>query len=320
MQKTDQSQPFSDAAWGIASIRTIAIGFGLAALLGAAPGAVAQETFTYVYGDYTAELPVDPQRVFVMDSRTGLDFAVSAGFPIVATDWDPGEEMHFDAMLGPEVDRLEFRGEPNAELVLTYEPDLLVVGQGWWTYWKDNNSFNASGLPVLVVQDGSGNGWKEKMVGQLTAYNRADRAAELMAQYDAAVAAAKPEIARILAGRKVAVTDIWGDRFALQTGTFTASVARDLGIELASGTAEAPDGYQVYSAENLDAYQDAALVMSLWSESVADNPMWQRLPAIARGAQFEMDTVNSWGFALTAIDLVGDFTEAMAVLERADRQ
>lgn len=299
---------------------TLLAGASLAAMLALTLPSLAQATFTYSYDGYTAELPVDPQRVFVMDSRTGLDFAVSAGFPIVATDWDPDEEMHFDAFLDSTVDRIEFRGEPNAELVLTYEPDLLVVGEGWWNYWRDNNSFNASGMPVLVVQDGSGGDWKDKMTGQLTAYDRADRAADLMAQYDAVVDAAKPEIARILAGRKVAVTDIWGEQFALQTDTFSAAVARDLGIDLASGTVEAEDGYQVYSAENLDAYQDAALVMSLWSEDVADNPMWQRVPAIARGAQYEMDTVNSWGFALTAIDLVSDFSEAMAVLEQADKK
>src|SRR6218665_4011268 len=116
-------------------------------MLALALPALAQETFTYSYDGYTAELPVEPQRVFVMDSRTGLDFAISAGFPIVATDWDADEKMHFDAYLDPEVDRLEFRGEPNAELVLTYDPDLLVVGEGWGNYWGDNNSFNGQGLP-----------------------------------------------------------------------------------------------------------------------------------------------------------------------------
>lgn len=279
---------------------------------------VAQQTFTYSYGDYTAELPVDPQRVFVMDSRTGLDFAVSAGFPIVASDWDMDEPMHLAAYLPDDVARLEFRGEPNAELVLTYDPDLLVVGEGWWNYWKENNAFNAAGMPVLVVQDGSGDTWKELLTGQLTAYNRAERAAELLARYDAAVAAARPRIAEVLKQRKVAITDIWGDQFALQDGTFSAAVARDLGMDLASGPAASQDGYQVYSAENLDAYQDAALILSLWSADVADNPMWQRLPAIARGAQYEMDTVNSWGFALTAIDFVDDVLAAMDVLEAAD--
>lgn len=283
-----------------------------------APSALAQETFTYSYDGYTAQLPVDPQRVFVMDSRTGLDFAISAGFPIVATDWDMDETMHFDALLPAGVDRIEFRGEPNAELVLTYDPDLLVVGAGWWRYWKENNALNAQGLPVLVVEDGNGADWREDLVGQLTAYNRADRAAELVASYDAAVASARPRVAAVLKGRQVAITDIWNDQFALQTDTFSASVARDLGIALASGTAETLDGYQVYSAENLGAYQDAALVMSLWSQDVADNPMWQRVPAIARGAQFEMDIVNSWGFALTAIDFVDDVLRAMDVLEAAD--
>lgn len=282
--------------------------------------ATAAETFTYSYDGYTAELPVNPQRVFVMDSRTGLDFAVSAGFPIVASDWDPDEEMHFDAFVGPEVDRLEFRGEPSAELVLTYDPDLLVVGEGWWNYWRDNASFNAGAMPVLVVKDGSAEDWKQVMSDQLAAYGRPERATELLAQYDAAVAAAKPRIAEVLHGRTVAITDIWGDQFALQTETFSTAVAHDLGITFATGPIEAEDGYQVYSAENLDAYRDAALIMSLWAEDVADNPMWLRLPAIERGAHYAMDTPNSWGFALTAIDLVEDTLEAMDVLEKADAQ
>lgn len=279
---------------------------------------LAGDTFTYSFEGFTAELPVNPQRVFVMDSRTGLDFAVSAGFPIVATDWDIDGDMHLGAHLGDDVAKLEFRGEPNAEQVLTYEPDLLVVGAGWWNYWRDNNAFVADGLPVLVVKDGNGPEWRDLFVGQLTAYGRADRAAELVAEYDAAVDAARPRIAAVLKGRKLAITDIWGDQAALQTETFSAGVARDLGIDLASGDAEASDGYQVYSMENLDAYQDAALIMSLWTETVADNPMWQRLPAIAKGAHYEMDIANSWGFALTATDLVGDVVEAMAVLEQAE--
>ncbi len=280
--------------------------------------ALAQETFTYAFDGFTAELPVDPQRVFVMDSRTGLDFAVSAGFPIVATDWDAEGDMHLGQYLPEDAAKLEFRGEPNAELVLTYDPDLLVVGEGWWNYWRDNNAFVADGLPVLVVKDGGGPEWKDLMVGQLTAYGKAERAAELMAQYDAAVAEAKPRIEAVLKGRKVAITDIWGDQAALQTDTFSSAVATDLGINLASGDAEAPDGYQVYSLENLDAYRDAVLIMSLWTSTVAENPMWQRLPAIASGAQYEMDIANSWGFALTATDFVGDVLEAVEVLEKVE--
>lgn len=297
--------------------------FALAgALLATGLPVPAQETFTYSYGDYTAQLPVNPQRVFVMDSRTALDFAVSAGFPIVATDWDADVGSHFEASLPAGADKLTFRNEPNAELVLTYEPDLLVVGEGWWNYWKSQAVFNAGSLPVLVVKDGAGEEWRELFTGQMAAYHKKERADELLAQYDAAVAAARPLIGDVLAGRKVAITDVWGDQIALQIDTFSTAVAHDLGLDLVTGEGgeDTEDGYRLFSAENLGAFNDAALIMSLWTADIAGNPMWQRIPAVERGAQYEMDIANSWGFALTATDLVGDVLKAVDVLEKADAQ
>ncbi|MGV3491579.1 MAG: ABC transporter substrate-binding protein [Devosia sp.] len=289
------------------------------ALAAICTSASAQETFTYSYDGYTAELPVAPQRVFVLDSRTGLDFAASAGFPIVATDWDDADESHLADYLQPDAARIAFRNEPNAEFVLTQDPDLLVVGEGWWNYWRDNSMFEAGDVPVLVVKDGSVDNWREIFAGQMEAYGLADRAAAQLAEYDAAVAEARPKIEAVLAGRKLAITDVWGaDTAALQVATFSTAVAADLGIEFIVGTAETSDGYQSYSPENLDVFNDAALVMSLWTADIAENPLWQRIPAVARGAQYEMDTANSWGFALTATDLVHDFEEAIAVLEAAD--
>jgi iron complex transport system substrate-binding protein len=71
-------------------------------LLSAAAPVAAADTFTYSYENYTAELPLHPKRVFVLDSRTGLDFAASAGFPIIATDWDDGDNSY----LADRADRL----------------------------------------------------------------------------------------------------------------------------------------------------------------------------------------------------------------------
>jgi iron complex transport system substrate-binding protein len=282
--------------------------------------AIGQETFTFSYDGYRAELPMHPQRVFVLDSRTGLDFAVSAGFPIVATDWDEADKSHLGAKLPAGAARVAFRNEPNAEFVLSQDPDLLVVGEGWWNYWRENAMFDSGALPVLVVKDGSGSDWRQRFADQMAAYGLSDRADRLLAQYDNAVAAAKLKVEAALHGRKVAITDVWGaDSVALQVNTFTTSVAADLGITIAVGTGETTDdGYQVYSPENLDAFRDAGLVMSLWTADIAENPLWQRIPAVAAGAQYEMDVANSWGFALTAIDLVHDFETAMAVLGAAD--
>lgn len=289
-------------------------------LLSAAAPVAAADTFTYSYENYTAELPLHPKRVFVLDSRTGLDFAASAGFPIIATDWDDGDNSHLAAYVPKEAARIAFRNEPNAELVLAQNPDLLVVGEGWWNFWRENAMFDSGTLPVLVVKDGNGGNWREIFAGQMAAYGLADRADRLLAEYDDAVAEARPQGEAALNGRKVAITDVWGaGSVALQVDTFTTAVAADLGIALVMGTAEATeDGYQLYSPENLDAFRDAALVMSLWTADIAENPLWQRIPAVARGAQYEMDVADSWGFALTATDLVHHFEEAMIVLETAD--
>lgn len=295
-------------------------GFLALALLIAAAPAAAQQTVTYSYDGYTADLPVNPKRVFVLDSRTGLDFAASAGLPIVATDWDPEDNSHLAAYVPKDAARIAFRNEPNAEFVLAQDPDLLVVGEGWWNYWRENAMFDSGALPVLVVKDGNGGKWREIFAGQMAAFGLADRASTLLARYDDAVAEARPRIEAALQGRKIAITDVWGaDSVALQVNTFTTSVAADLGIAFVTGTAESTeDGYQIYSPENLDVFGDAALVMSLWTADIAENPLWQRIPAVARGAQYEMDVANSWGFALTAIDLVQDFEKAIDLLEAAD--
>src|SRR5690606_27811360 len=137
-------------------------------------GVPAQEMIDYSWNGYEARIPAEPQRVIVMDSRTGPEFAILAGYPIVATDFDADSHM----VLDPETEKLEFRAEPNVELVLSYDPDLLVVGRGWWNFWQDNQAFRADNFNVLVIEDANNADWKDLMVGQLEAIGRADRAAE----------------------------------------------------------------------------------------------------------------------------------------------
>jgi len=278
----------------------------------------AQEMIDYSWNGYEARIPADPQRVFVMDSRTGLEFAILAGYPIVATDFDA--DSHLELELDPETETLEFRAEPNAELVLSYDPDLLVVGRGWWNFWQNNEAFRADNFNVLVVEDANNSDWKDLMVGQLEAIGRADRAAEALADYDAAVAAAQPVIAELLGDTPVAVADIWaGGNYVLHADTFDATVARDIGLTLVASDAPVDDGYQEHSAENLDAFQDAAMIV-LWNgdDMATENPLWQRLPAVQAGKVYELHTANSWGFALAATDFVEDLVTYARDATRAE--
>ncbi|MDJ0106716.1 hypothetical protein QM646_09860, partial [Rhodococcus erythropolis] len=51
------------------------------------------ETIDYSFAGYSAQIPADPQRVVVIDSRTSLEFALLADYPIVALDYDESSHL-----------------------------------------------------------------------------------------------------------------------------------------------------------------------------------------------------------------------------------
>lgn len=280
--------------------------FALAVLAFSTSPVFAQEMISYSFDGYETQIPADPQRVFVMESRTGLEFALLAGFPIVATDWDPSSHFQLD----PSVEKLQFRGEPSAELALSYNPDLLVVGQGWWNYWKENGAFNGDGFNVLVIKDANNGAWKELMLGQLAAVGRADQGEAALAAYETTAAEARTIIAETIGNAPVAISDVWGDgTYALHAETFDAAVARDIGINLVKSDAPVEDGYQKHSLENIGAYAQADMIVLNHYGTPPDNPIWNRLKAVQADKVYDLHLANSWGFALTATDFVKDLAD-----------
>jgi len=278
-----------------------------------AVAAHAAETFTYSYGDFTAELPKDPQRVVVLDNRVGIEFSILAGFPIVAVGVAADAGSPLDPYLADGVVRMN-DSEPNAELVLSLDPDLVVVDRGMWDWYQTEGLFSGDGFTVLIVE-GTGNpDWRQKQQEQLEAYGRTEQNAAALAEYDAAVAAAAPEIQRILAGRPIAIGGASDDQFWLQIDTYMTSVARDLGIALVSGEAPTENGYQFYSAETLAPFADAALLfMQSSNETYQQNPLWQRLPAA--GHTIKLNWLTNYGFAIAGRALVADLLAAVRTLE-----
>ncbi|MFF9561652.1 twin-arginine translocation signal domain-containing protein, partial [Streptomyces albus] len=122
-----------------------------------------------VVADQAYRLPRDPKRVVVLEARGALDFALLAEYPIVATNWDPKSQLMQQVPAGAA--RLGgTNNEPNAESILSFDPDLLVVGKGWWGYYQDKGLLGTDIAPVLVVDEGTtGSSWKQAMTAQLTA-------------------------------------------------------------------------------------------------------------------------------------------------------
>lgn len=292
--------------------RSALLAGAFAMALMAAP-AIAQETFTYTFGSFTAELPADPQRVVVLDNRVGIEFSILAGFPIVAVGVPADGGSPLEPYLNDDVVRMS-DVEPNAELVLSLDPDLVVVDRGMWEWYQTDGLFDGAGFNVLIVEGTGSPNWRELLEAQLKAYDRADNYTEAMARYDAAVAAAAPEIQRILDGRKMVIGGASDDQFWLQIDTYMTSVARDLGIDLVSGDAPTENGYQFYSAETLAPFAEGALLfMQSSNEDYQQNPIWQRLPAAEY--TIKLNWLTNYGFSIAGEALVADLLAAVQTLE-----
>ncbi|GAA1383304.1 hypothetical protein GCM10009613_12560 [Pseudonocardia kongjuensis] len=265
------------------------------------------ETVGTTVGDRRAVVPADPQRVVVVEARAGLEFALLAGYPVVASDWD--DDSHLVAMLPDGTARLPGDNmTPDPEGILNHDPDLLVVGRAWWEYYQEQGSLSEDIAPVLVADDTTAD-WRAVMTRQLTEIGRADRARAALDRYDDRVARARAELAPLLAGRTVAMLGVDADGFWTFPNMFPSNVATEIGFDLIGHDPAAAPQIVRLSAEHLDTYRDAdLLVVQNPDDPGAQNPAFAALPAARAGRIVELEYANRFGFALTALDLVEDLT------------
>ncbi len=271
-----------------------------------------------VVADQTYRLPRDPKRVVVLEARGALDFALLAEYPIVATNWDPKSQLMQKVPAGAA--RLGgTNNEPNAESILSYDPDLLVVGKGWWDYYQDRGLLGTDIAPVLVVDEGTrGSSWKQAMTAQLTALDRREVAERVIARYNAELARARAKIGGLLEGKSIAIAGADSGQIWLQNNTFAVSVAQDLGLNVLTDAAHAaPDRKDstFYSLEELAIFDQADFVLLQNPDAVeAESPTWKRVRAVQDGHVGHLRYDLNNGLALTAMALAADIAEQVQVM------
>ncbi|MEV7962459.1 ABC transporter substrate-binding protein [Oerskovia paurometabola] len=281
----------------------------------AGAGSAGGETQPFEHDGYRTDLPLHPERVVVLEARAGLEFALLAGLPIVATEWS--DESHLMAHLPKGVERLGGSNiEPNAESILSHSPDMLVVGAGWWNYYQENELLAEGIAPVLVVGDDDPD-WKASLRRQLAAFGREQQATEAIDAYDATVADVSAEIGPLVAGRTVVIAGADEEGFWIQEpDSFCSGIARDVGMDLVVPEAGQSNGsVSRYSFENLDVFHDADLIVLQNPEDPATaNPAWQAVPAVQAGRVAELRYDRNFGLALTAQVFAEDLREAARLL------
>lgn len=283
--------------------RSFGIGAAGLTLAGLLPrSAFAQETrsVTSLLGTY--DIPANPQRVICIDSRLDLEPAVALGLPVIAhAYWHPEPWV-------PVPDGVEFIGEiPNIEQILTLEPDLIIctsVGDLDSEYWPINRLKDVA--PVLPAPYTLP--FKEILALIGGWVGKDDAANAVLAEYDALVADLKARRGDLIASKTIVAIQPNADG-TVYLQADPAFLQRQVMADLGARTLPVIEGNGV-SAENFAsafAEVDGILLVNHGEgnvESIAQNPLWNRVPAVEAGAFIAPLGNTNYGGIYTAMQIV----------------
>ncbi|WP_053352281.1 MULTISPECIES: ABC transporter substrate-binding protein [Leucobacter] len=287
------------------------------------------ETIDFSYEGYEATIPAEPERVVVLDSRSGLEMSLLADYPIVATAFD--DDSPLSPLVGDDAAHLKNTAfDLNREEIASYNPDLIVVGSGWANYYEGEDFKLDEIAPVLAVNDGldvagaSADDPFVSMTDQLTLLGRTDEADEAIAGYEDAVADAKERIGDRVAGKSFVAIHTPTDNFTVVTGdSIYQVVLADLGLteyENAEITA-APanqngDGHMLSFENAVSALGGADIVLVLKAEEDMElDPLLARVPAVEAGHWIDGNLAQRFGFALTYTSFVNDIADSVEAFD-----
>ncbi|KAM9862342.1 ABC transporter substrate-binding protein [Leucobacter sp. BZR 635] len=284
------------------------------------------DTITFSYEGYSAELPADPQRVVVLDSRSGLEMALLADYPLVATAY--GTDSPLSELVDDDVAHLKNTAfDLNREEIASFKPDLIVVGVGWWNFYEGEDFKLDEIAPVLAVNDGlevegaSAENPFEAMTAQLSLLGREDQADEAIAGYERALADARERIGDAAEGKVASVIHAPTDNFTvISSDSIYEIVLPELGFTLldnAEITSAPPnpngDGHMLSYESAVSSLGDADMLLVYKADVAADlDPLLQRVPAVAAGHWIDGNLAERFGFALTYTSFVNGIADAVA--------
>lgn len=282
--------------------------------------AAAASTIDFAYRDLTARVPQDPQRVVAVEGRGDLEFALLAGYPVIATG--PGPEpvdglpgRQFAGLLDPTVTPVATTEEvPNLEQLASLEPDLIVVRANAWRRDHYGNDALLAIAPVLPVEVNDPD-FRTDLTAQLALLGRPTAADARLAEYDAAVEAARALVAERGAPSVAMLTTTMVDTGSIRlwTNQFGTGVAAALGLRVLGLDPTDEDGELSLSLEQLDTLTTADLLVNQNDDAGELDAVgvWTALPAVQAGHVVAYPRPFTNGSVLTARAVVDLLVSAL---------
>lgn len=266
---------------------------------------------------FDVTVPTRPTRVVVMEGRGDLEFALLAGYPIVATGntFRPGTRPagQFEGLLDSQTQVIGGPDGPTAEEIAALAPDLIVMrANGWRLDWYGNEQLTKI-APVLPVEVNEPN-FEQQTVTQFSALGLLPSVQSRLDDYHRTVTDGSASVA----GRKIALITsepVAKGYVILWTNYLGNAVASDLGFDVLHYDSEDDEGNYRLSVENFDRIADADFIFHQTTDptTIEGLAAWQNLPAVSAGRSAVLDPQLNNGLVITAttfanrlIDVVRD--------------
>ena len=276
----------------------------------ASDSASATRTVKHAMG--TAVVPVNPQRVVVLDSGE-LDAALALGVkPVGSFTLFEGEDFLSylqDNMQG--VQPVGTISEPNLEAIAALKPDLILSNKVRHEAIYDK----LSAIAPTVFAENIGAVWKENFKLYAEALGKQQEAEQVVANYNARLAAFKQRMGERL-NTEVSVLRVVEDGVRImQKNMYIGVILADAG--LARPPMQNKDGrFEVVSFEKIPQMDGDVIFISFYGKNKAAlqqllaQPLWQANKAVAAGKVYQVnDDVWQTGLGFMAANLVIDDLE-----------
>jgi iron complex transport system substrate-binding protein len=274
----------------------------------AASSSSAADAFPVTLTADNGEVTLDerPEAIVSMSATaTEMLFAIGAGDQVEAVD----DTSNYPAE-APTTDLSSFT--PNAEAIVGYSPDLVVLSDDINGIVDALNSLDVPVLLLGAAQDLDDTYAQMQLLGEATGH--ADEAADAVADVQDRIEAAVASVSDDVAGQRV-YHELDPSFYSADSSTFIGSIYSLFGLEnVADGAPDPSGGYPQLSAEYLVQQAPDLIVLADTkccgesAETVAQRPAFDRIPAVTEGRIVEADDdiASRWG------PRVADFTETVA--------
>jgi iron complex transport system substrate-binding protein len=262
-------------------------------------------------------VPVDPQRLVVLDSPH-LDAALALGIdPVGATEAEPGAGLpdYLRDQLPDRLEGVEIVGtttEPRLEAVAALDPDLIIGAKVRHEAIYDK----LSAIAPTVFSENSGTDWTEQLNLVAAALDREDEAATLLSDLDARARRIGTRIGA--SGSTVSMVRFLPGEFRLYgPETFSGDLLTRVGFDLGERNWDEYSMLTPSSEQFAQAEGDIIFVSTYGAaqDTVADQVtrLWAHNPAVKAGRVFPVDD-DTWmlGIGVLGAALVLDQLDATA--------